>query len=125
MNNDKEHQFELLVRQHKRGLSDELVCLLCAVGRKGKAVAKVAKLGKCSSAAVEAVRRGHALHGRRHLVPQLLQGQRQRPCADQRGGGSVNGICHIQHLNAYHLRQKASHASFRGVSTKYIDNYLT
>ena len=37
---------------HRRGLSDELVCLPCAVDRKGKAVSKVAKLGKCSAAAV-------------------------------------------------------------------------
>ena len=44
---------------HKRGLSDELVCLPCAVDRKGKAIGRVAKLGKCSAAAVKAVLGGH------------------------------------------------------------------
>ena len=44
---------------HKRGLSDELVCIPCAVDRKGNAVSKVAKLGKCSKRAVEEVLDGH------------------------------------------------------------------
>ena len=41
------------------------------------------------------------------------------------GKGTVKGIYHIQHLNAYHSRLKAFLASFRGVSTKYLNNYLT
>ena len=81
---------------HKRGLSDELVCLPCAVDRKGKAIGRVAKLGKCSAAAVKAVlgprvRQGHALHGRRGLVPQVLEGQRQRAGADQGRQGYGEG----------------------------------
>ena len=31
----------------------------------------------------------------------------------------------IQHLNAYHSKLKAFLASFKGVSTKYLNNYLT
>ena len=41
------------------------------------------------------------------------------------GKGAVKGIYHIQHLNAYHSGLKAFLASFRGVSTKYLNNYLT
>ena len=38
---------------HTRGLSKELVCIPCAVDRKGNAVGKVAKLGKCSAEAID------------------------------------------------------------------------
>ena len=41
------------------GLSDELVCVPCAIDRKGNAVSKVAKLGKCSTKAVREVLGGH------------------------------------------------------------------
>ena len=37
---------------------------------------------------------------------------------------SVKGIFHIQHLNAYHTKLKAFVASFKGVSSKYLNNYL-
>jgi hypothetical protein len=35
------------------------------------------------------------------------------------------GVYHIQHANAYHNNLKAFIRPFRGVSTKYLDNYLT
>ena len=41
------------------------------------------------------------------------------------GKGTVKGIFHIQHLNAYHSRLKKFLASLKGVSTKYLNNYLT
>ena len=46
---------------HKPGLSDELVCVPCAVDRKGGALSRVAKLGKCSTEAVEKVLGGQCV----------------------------------------------------------------
>ena len=115
---------------HTRGLSDELVCVPCAIDRKGNAVSKVAKLGKCSTKAVREVLGGH-------VSPEATL------CTDEdasyrgfsmdngnslvqiKGGKkTVKGIYHIQHLNAYHSKLKLFLAGFRGVSSKYLNNYL-
>ena len=37
----------------------------------------------------------------------------------------MKGIYHIQHLNNYHSRLKSFLNSFNGVSSKYLNNYLT
>ena len=116
---------------HKRGLSDELVCLPCAVDRKGKAVSKVAKLGKCSAEAVKAVLGGHVsseatlcTDGDRSYR-RFAKGNGNALVQIKGGKGTVKGIYHIQHLNAYHARLKAFLARLKGVSTKYLNNYLT
>lgn len=41
------------------------------------------------------------------------------------GKRTVKGIYHIQHLNAYHSRLKEFLSQFKGVSSKYLNNYLT
>lgn len=41
-----------------------------------------------------------------------------------KGRKTVKGIYHIQYLNAYHTKLKAFVASFKGVSSKYLNNYL-
>ena len=45
----------------------------------------------------------------------------------QKKGGkkTVTGIYHIQHLNVYHSKLKQFLARFRGVLSKYLNNYLT
>ena len=103
----------------------------CAVDRKGKAVSKVAKLGKCSTAAVKAVLEGHVsakatlcTDGDRSYR-RFSKGNGNGLVQIKGGKGSVKGIYHIQHLNAYHSRLKAFLASLKGVSTKYLNNYLT
>ena len=48
---------------------------------------------------------GHALHGRRHLVPTLRQGQRQRPGTDQ--GRQGDGQGHLPHTAPQRLPLKA------------------
>lgn len=40
------------------------------------------------------------------------------------GKGSVKGIYHIQHLNAYHSCLRNFISRFKGVSSKYLNNYL-
>ncbi len=40
---------------HTRGLSDELICIPCAVDLKGNSVSRIAKLGKCSKDALHKV----------------------------------------------------------------------
>ncbi|HZK71251.1 MAG TPA: hypothetical protein VFD03_07000 [Clostridia bacterium] len=39
-------------------------------------------------------------------------------------GKSKRGVYHIQHINAYHSSLKSFIHIFKGVSTKYLNNYL-
>jgi transposase-like protein len=118
----------------KRGLSYEQVCVPCAVSTKGKGLSAVGKLGSgnlsvlsilfgnkieagtvlCSdklSAYVQFCKRFHLVHNNSGLkhIEKLL---------------SVH-IPHIQHINAYHSTMKRFMRPFNGVSTKYLNNYLT
>ena len=116
---------------HTAGLSDELVCVPCAVDRNGVAVSKVAKLGKCSTEAVEKVLGGH-LDGKSTLCTDEDRSYKRfakenvtKHVAIKGGRKTVKGIFHIQHLNAYHSTLKSFLSRFKGVSTKYLNNYLT
>ena len=116
---------------HKPGLSDELVCVPCAVDRKGGAVGKVAKLGKCSAEAVEKVLGGRlpkesTLCTDKEASYRKFSKKNGNDLVQIKGGkGSVKGIYHIQHLNSYHSKLKSFLNSFNGVSSKYLNNYLT
>jgi len=115
---------------HKRGLSDELVCIPCAVDRKGNAVSKVAKLGKCSKRAVAEVLSGHVktqstLCTDEEASYRKFAKNNQNTLIQIKGGkGAVKGIYHIQHINAYHSNFKNFIARFKGISSKYLNNYL-
>ena len=115
---------------HTRGLSDELVCVPCAVDRNGNAVSKVAKLGKCSIKALAEVLGGH-VHPDATLCTDKDASYRKFAKANgnilvqvKGGKGSVKGIYHIQHLNAYHSCLRNFISRFKGVSSKYLNNYL-
>lgn len=116
---------------HKKGLSEELVCVPCAVDRNGNAVSKIAKLGKCSAEAVQNALGGH-ISAESTLCTDKEASYRR--FSENNGNGlvqikggkkSVRGIFHIQHLNAYHSVLKNFLRRFNGVSSKYLNNYLT
>jgi transposase-like protein len=44
---------------------------------------------------------------------------------NQNKGERSRGVYHIQNVNAYHSRLKGWMQRFRGVATKYLDNYMT
>ncbi len=44
---------------------------------------------------------------------------------NQNKGERSRGIYHIQSVNAYHSRLKGWMERFKGVATKYLDNYMT
>ena len=116
---------------HKRGLSDELVCVPCALDRKGNAISKAAKLGKCSTEAVTSVLAGHlspdaTLCSDEDASYRKFARENGNTLVQIKGGkGSVKGIFHIQHINSYHSQLKSFIRSFKGISSKYLNNYLT
>ena len=114
---------------HIRGLSHEKVCVPCAVNRNGLSIAKVSNLGKVSEKNL------HNVFDERIIKNSIL-------CTDGlnsyvnfaaannieliqlKSGKSKKGIYHIQHINSYHSMLKNFIARFKGVSTKYLNNYL-
>lgn len=118
---------------NKRGLSKEQVCVPCAVSTWGKALSQVGKLGKVSldalamtlggkiepntvlcsdkaSSYIQFCERFHLTHNNSRLkhVAKLLK---------------IHDP-HIQHINAYHSGLKVFMTPFKGVATKYLNNYL-
>jgi len=114
---------------HTRGLSDEMVCVPCAVDTQGNSVSKVAKLGKCSKKALHKVFDGR-IGGSSTLCS---DGDRSyvgfaKECGLKLvqvvGGKGSNSGCNIQRINSYHSQLKKFLSVFNGVSTKYLNNYL-
>lgn len=108
---------------HKRGLSDELVCVPCAIDRKGNSISKVAKLGKCSTEAVRQVLGGHVnaeatLCTDEDASHRRFSKENGNELVQIKGGkDSEKGIYHIHHLNAYHSKLKLFLSGFKGVSS--------
>ena len=90
----------------------------------------MAKLGKCSTEAVEKVLDGHVSKEATLCTDEdssyrKFSKKNGNSLVQIKGGkGSVKGIYHIQHLNSYHSKSKSFLASFKGVSSKYLNNYL-
>ena len=115
---------------HEKGLSCEKVCVMCAVNDEGIPVSKAGKLGKVSSECVEKVFSGHI------SADATLVTDREKAYV---GFSRDHGIClvqmdtecrvkgeyNIQRVNAYHSGLKRFTDHFHGVSTKYLDNYLS
>ena len=118
---------------HTAGLSSEKVCVPCAVNDSGLSFAKPAKLGKVSSECIATTFAGiispqatlctdnerayRSFAGNSGI--QLIQ--MDTDCRITNQAGAEYGI---QRINAYHSRLKGFMQRFRGVSTKYLGNYL-
>ena len=115
----------------RRGLSHEHDCILVARDRSGRTVdfvtgrapLKSAHLQRCLTPVVAPdillVTDGHAAYpvfarpaGIRHSAVTLSAGLR------------VDGVLHVQNVNAYHSRFKQWLRHFHGVASRYLPNYL-
>ena len=114
----------------KRGLSNEQVCVPCAVDRNNGIVAMIAGTGKTSTNKVKAV-----LDNRIAETSVLVTDKESSYLRFARENGieliqikakknTYKGIYHIQHVNAFHSHLKAFMRPFQGVSTKHLNNYL-
>ena len=113
----------------KRGLSREQVCVPCAVDRERTAIAKVCNLGKMST---QSLTKFYAGKIEAQSIICTDSEKAYRGFAKQEGfklyqmpsGKRSNGVYNINHINAYHSLLKSFVRKFRGVSTKYLNNYL-
>lgn len=115
----------------KRGLSKEQVCVSCIVSRDTKVVySKVSALGmskaedlkrafegRISKKAIICSDKARAfqVYARRRKIEHIQL---------QSGTASKIDVYHIQNVNGYHSRLKQFIRLFKGVSTKYLNNYL-
>ena len=113
----------------KVGLSSDLVCVPCAVNRKGESYAKVGKAGKVGYICLENVLSNHIQQGST-LCSDKERSYKRLSKVYCYSLVQVNtkevkqGIYHIQHINSYHSRLEMFMYKFNGVSTKYLNNYL-
>ena len=113
---------------HQSGISEELVCISCAISRDGRSAASAVTLGRASEAELEGFFEGHLEEG---SVLCTDHEPSYGACARKKGvrhitleKQEVREGYMIQRINAYHSRLKDFLAKFKGVSTKYLDNYL-
>lgn len=113
-----------------RGLSKEKVCVPCAVNLNGMSVAKISNLGKPSLKDLQKVLDGKIAKDSVFVTDSLRPYQKLsldmdlnhiRIATNKRSKGLFN----IQTVNSYHSRLKdlIIHR-FKGVATKYLNNYL-
>jgi hypothetical protein len=115
-----------------RGISKHQVSVLVAIDRSGNVVAKKTGKGRITYKQVQEAVSNHLgevtcvctdsatgfkkfsqARGVDHEVLNMNQGIRVK-----------KGIYHVQHVNAYHSRLKLWLPRFKGVATKYLDNYM-
>lgn len=114
---------------HVRGVSYEKVCVPCAVDRNGHSISKITNLGRVSTKAL------HSVFDDRFDEKSILCTDRMNSyvrfankntlnLVQLKGGKEKKGIYNIQRINAYHGELKLFMRPFKGVSTKYLNNYL-
>lgn len=115
---------------HKRGLSNDKVCVPCAVDLTGTAYAKVSNLARVKIAGLHAVL-DNKITENSTLVTDKASAYRQFATDNslnlkqlKAGKPMVKGIYTIQHINSYHSQLKKFMKKFNSVATKYLNNYL-
>ena len=113
------------------GQLKERVCVACALDREDNKVSLVATLGNISAEML------HDIYDDRIVRGAVLctDGFKAYKTYAEDNYGDIahvvidperhkNGVYHINHINAYHSHMKTFIQGFRGVSTKYLQNYL-
>lgn len=114
----------------KRGLSKEKVCIPCGINLDGLSIARVSNLGKPKWTDIEKILGGRierdsvfvtdSFRGYQRLSYKMNLNHIRIPRNKHK-----NGVFNIQLLNNYHARLKGMiNIRFKGVATKYLNNYL-
>lgn len=113
-----------------RGLSHERVCVPCAVNRNGLSISKITNTGRVSTKDLHHIYDGR-IDENFTLVTDKMKAYVRFTKANGidlvqlKTGKSKKGIYNIQHINSFHSQLKKFMCSCNGVSTKYLNNYLT
>ena len=114
---------------HIRGLSQEKVCVPCAVNRNGLSISKITNTGRVSTIDLHHIYDGR-IKTNSTLVTDKMNSYVRFTNANGidlvqlKTGKAKKGIYNIQHINSYHSQLKRFMRGFNGVSTKYLNKYL-
>jgi transposase-like protein len=113
----------------KPGTSKEKVCVSCAVDRSGYFYSRVSALGRSTAKALQRVFRKRiskraivCTDNDRAYIKFAKRSQFQHIRVPN--GIRLLGTYHVQNINAYHSRLKHFASRFKGMATKYLNNYL-
>lgn len=115
--------------KRKRGISNEQVCVLCAMDRAGNLIAELICKGRMKHTDLERLFTGRIddeailcteshksyIQFAQNLGVELQQIKRANHKKD---------VYHIHHINAFHSKLKKWIDRFNGVATKYLANYM-
>ncbi|MFT9497819.1 IS1595 family transposase [Anaerosolibacter sp.] len=116
-------------QKRKRGISNEQVCVLCAMDRVGNIMTELICKGRIKHTDIERFFKdridedsifctdSHKSYVKfaQNTGVELKQIKR---------GRHKEGVYHIQHVNSYHSKLKKWMDRFNGVATKYLSNYM-
>lgn len=116
-------------KSSKRGLSNDQVCVECAIDRNNTLISGLCNLGKPSA---DDFVKFYKDRVEEKAIFCTDSEKAYRKFASKNGyelhqiesGNHKKGIYHINHINAFHSNLKSFMRNFRGVSTKYLGNYL-
>ena len=113
----------------KRGTSREKVCVSCAVERNGQLYSKVSALGKPTAEALREVFRNRfskeAIMCTDSDTAYVKYAKRRKLDHIKVPNGTKKlDTYHVQNINNYHYHLKEFIRRFKGVSTKWLNNYL-
>jgi transposase-like protein len=114
---------------HIRGISHEKVCVPCAIDRNGHSISKIANLGRVSTKDLHAVYDGKFVTKSTICTDKMnsyvrFANKNKMGLVQLKGGKAKKGIYSVQHINSCHSELKRFMYGFKGVSTKYLNNYL-
>ena len=113
----------------KRGISSEQVCVATAIDRNGNLVMELLCLGRMKTVDIKRLYENRIEYGaiictdshKSYISFAKDFGLQHKRIPT---GKHMAGIYHIQHINSLHSHLKGFLESFKGVSTKYLGNYL-
>ncbi|PJJ19810.1 transposase-like protein [Janthinobacterium sp. 67] len=116
---------------HKRGISNEQVCILVARDRTGQTLDFVTGKGALTKAQLHhcllpMIDKDILLVTDSHAAYRAFarEADISHQAVNLRAGIRVQGAAHVQNVNAYHSRLRQWLGPFHGVATRYLPNYL-
>jgi len=115
--------------KRKRGISSELICVACAKDRIGNIITELTCKGRMSYTHLEKLFNDRIEEDSIICTDSLGSYKKYathygRSLVQIKSGKFKEGIYHIQNINAFHSNLRGWMQKFKGVSTKYLANYL-
>lgn len=113
----------------KRGISKDQACVVVATDRKQQSVSKAVCLGRVSTQNLDdnftgAIEPYSVLVTDKQPAYYKFASKNDLKLKQMQSSMDVEGAFHIQNVNSFHSGLKGFMRGFKGVATKYLDNYL-